>query len=56
MSNPKSDDRVMISIRLPKSLLNKIEEYVEKNKPAVRDRTQAIEVALANLFEKKKHE
>ncbi len=51
----ENDDRVMISIRLPKALLDEIKEYVRVNKPAVRNRTQTIEIALAKLLPKKKH-
>jgi metal-responsive CopG/Arc/MetJ family transcriptional regulator len=40
----------MISLRLTKSLLERIEKFVKKNTPAIKDRTQAIEVALERLI------
>lgn len=50
----KSDEeRIIISVRLPKKLLDKIEKYINANKPFVRDRTQVVEIALDKLFKEK---
>jgi hypothetical protein len=46
----KPTDRIMISIRLTRSLLERVEKYVAKSSPIIRDRTQAIEVALERLL------
>ena len=48
-----STNRIMISIRLTRSLLERVEKFVAKNTPVIRDRTHAIEVALEKLLSQK---
>ena len=42
--------RIMLSIRLPRSLVERVDEWVKKQSPTIKDRTHAIEVALTNLI------
>jgi hypothetical protein len=48
----KPDERIIISIRLPRSLVERADKRVEQLSPAVRDRTQLIEIALSDLVKK----
>lgn len=50
---PKPDERIIISIRLPRSLVERADERVKKLSPSVRDRTQLIEIALSDFLSKK---
>jgi metal-responsive CopG/Arc/MetJ family transcriptional regulator len=47
---PKNDERIMISIRLPRSVIERIDKLVKEQTPALKDRTQVIEVALSNFI------
>ncbi len=48
------DERIMLSIRLPRSLVERLDVWVKKQSPAIKDRTHAIEVALTNLIKSTK--
>ena len=45
--------RVPVSIRLPEKTVSALDVYVKRNSPAIKDRTQAIEIALDNLLKEK---
>lgn len=47
----KSDERIIISIRLPRSLVERADKRVAKLSPSVRDRTQLIEIALSDYLD-----
>jgi hypothetical protein len=40
------DNKIMITTRLKPELLKKIEKYIKKNYPTIRDRTHLIETAV----------
>jgi hypothetical protein len=44
------DPRIMITARLPQSLLDRVGKYIEAHRPGIRDRTQLIEIALDKLL------
>jgi metal-responsive CopG/Arc/MetJ family transcriptional regulator len=45
--------RIPISIRLPEKILSALDAYVKRNSPAIKDRTQVIEIALDKLLKEK---
>jgi len=51
---PKSDNRIMLSVRLPRSLVERVDKLVKDQYPKLQDRTHAIEVALSNLLKSSK--
>jgi len=48
MPNP---DTITVSFRLPKKLIAALDRLVKKRSPAIRDRTQLVEVELTKAVE-----
>ena len=49
---PKTE-HITVSIRLPRSLVERADKRIKELRPKVRDRTQLIEVALTDYLERK---
>jgi metal-responsive CopG/Arc/MetJ family transcriptional regulator len=49
-------NRVPVPVRLPKKLVDSLDEYIKKHYPAVKDRTHAIEIALVKLLKENNKE
>jgi metal-responsive CopG/Arc/MetJ family transcriptional regulator len=44
-------EKIMVSIRLPRELLDRVDKFVKENTVNIQNRTHAIEVALKHLIE-----
>lgn len=47
------NDYVIVSFRLPRSLVERVDARVEKESPKIKSRTQLIELALSDFLGKK---
>jgi len=43
----------LIPVMLPKPTVSMLEKYVKDNKPVIRNRSHAIEIAINNLLKEK---
>lgn len=47
---PKSDEHIIVSFRLPRSLVERVDARVERESPKIKSRTQLIELALSDFL------
>lgn len=52
MRTKRPDRKVPISIKLPAALLNRIEDFIARASPTVRDRTHLIELSVVAYMRK----
>jgi metal-responsive CopG/Arc/MetJ family transcriptional regulator len=51
--NMKKETRRLIPVVLPETTIKSLEKYVQKNKPEIKNRSHAIEIAITKLLKEK---